>query len=67
MTMDTEPELAENMNAAFKTVCRSIGVTKPSQYAAELITTKIVELAKDGVRDPDELSRGALKSLNLLE
>jgi hypothetical protein len=55
------------MNAAFKTVCRSIGVTKPGRYAAELITTKIVELAKDGVCDPDELSRGALKSLNLLE
>jgi hypothetical protein len=65
--MGIEPELAENMNVAFKTVCRSIGVTKPSRYAAELIATKIVELAKDGVCDPDELSRGVLKSLNLLE
>jgi hypothetical protein len=65
--MGTEPELAENMNAAFKTVCRSLGATKPSGYAVDLIATKIVELAKDGVRDPDELSRGALKSLNLLD
>ncbi len=65
--MGTEPELAENMNAAFKTVCRSIGVTEPGRYASELIATKIVELAKDGVRDPDELSLGALKSLNLLD
>src|SRR5207245_583673 len=40
-TMGTEPELAENMNAAFKTVCRSLGVTKPGRYASELIATKI--------------------------
>ncbi len=65
--MDTEPQLAENMNAAFKTVCRSLGVAEPGRYAADLIATKIVELAQDGVRDPDELSRGALKRLNLLD
>jgi hypothetical protein len=65
--MGAELELAENMNAAFKTVCRSLGVTKPGRYASELIATKIVELAKDGVRDPNELSRGVLKSLNLQE
>jgi hypothetical protein len=39
----------------------------PGDYAAELIATKIRELSKDGVSDPHELSRGVLKSLNLLE
>jgi hypothetical protein len=64
--MGAEPELAENMNAAFKTVCRSLGTT-PGPYAAELVASKIVELAKDGVSDPDELSRRVLQSLNLLD
>ena len=46
---------------------RSIGVTKMGPYAAELVATKIVELAKDGVQDPDDLSRRVLKDLDLLE
>jgi hypothetical protein len=65
--MGSEPELAENMNAAFKTICRSLGVTEPGLCASEQIATKIVELVKDGVCDPDELSHSVLNSLNLPE
>jgi hypothetical protein len=60
--MSTETELA-----AFRTVCRSIGLTSTRHYATELVATKIMEFAKDGVQDPDELSRRVLKDLNLLE
>ena len=62
--MSAESKLA--VSEAFETVCRSLG-TQPGHYAAELVATKIVELAKDGVQDSDELSRRVLKSLNLLE
>jgi hypothetical protein len=65
--MSTEAELADSMTAAFRTVCRSVGVTKTGHYATEIVATKIVELAKDGVDDPDELSRRVLRDLNLLE
>ena len=61
-----EPDLADTRIEAFETVCRSLG-TQPGDYAAQLIATKIRELSKDGVSDPDELSRRVLKSLNLLE
>jgi hypothetical protein len=48
----TEAELADSMTAAFRTVCRSVGVTKTGHYATDLVATKIVELAKDGVETP---------------
>ena len=65
--MSNEAQLAETMTAAFRTVCRSIGATKTSHYATEIVATKIVELAKYGINDPNELSRRVLKDLNLLE
>jgi hypothetical protein len=39
--MNTEPELADNMNTAFETACKSLGVTTLSHYAAELVAAKI--------------------------
>jgi hypothetical protein len=53
------------MNAAFKKVRGAIGATDPA--LADLIVTRIVELAKDGVYDIEELSRRTLSSLNSLE
>ncbi len=43
---DVVPPLAANMNAAFKKVWGEIGATDPA--LADLIVTRIVELAKDG-------------------
>ena len=62
---DVVPPLAANMNAAFKKVRGAIGATDPA--LADLIVTRIVELAKDGVYDIEELSRRTLSSLNSLE
>jgi hypothetical protein len=59
------PQLAANMNAAFKKVWKIVGATNSGDV--DLIVTRIVELAKDGVYDSDELSRRTLSSLNSLE
>jgi hypothetical protein len=65
--MSTDAQLAETMTTAFRTVCRSIGATIPGPYATEIVATKIVELAKYGINDPNELSRCVLKDLHLIE
>ena len=62
-TGDVVPPLAANMNAAFKKVRGAIGATDPA--LADLIVTRIVELAKDGVYDIEELSSRTLSSLKL--
>ena len=59
------PQLAANMNAAFKKVWKIVGATNTGDV--DLIVTRIVELARDGVYDSDELSRRTLSSLNSLE
>ena len=55
------PQLAANMSAAFKTVWKIIGATNPGDF--DLVASRIVELAKDGVYDTEELSRRTLSSL----
>jgi hypothetical protein len=59
------PQLAANMSAAFKNVWKIIGATNPG--AADLVMDRIVELAKDGVYDTEELSRRTLSSLAKVE
>ena len=56
------PQLAANMSAAFKKVWKIIGATNPSVF--DLVMNRIVELAKDGIYDTEELSRLTLSSLN---
>ena len=58
---DVVPPLAANMSAAFKKVRAAIGAADPD--LADLIVARIVELAKDGVYDIDELSSRTLSSL----
>ena len=58
------PQLAVNMSAAFKRVWNIIGVTNPGDF--DLVMNRIVELAKDGVYDTEELSRRTLSSFNRL-
>jgi hypothetical protein len=60
---DVVPPLAVNMSAAFKKVRGAIGASDP--VLADLIVTRIVELAKDGVYDIEELSSRTLSSLKL--
>ena len=60
---DFVPPLAANMNAAFKKVRGAIG---DDPTLGDLIATRIVELAKLGVYDVEELSRRTLSSLRSL-
>jgi hypothetical protein len=62
MRVEVAPPLAANMNAAFKKVRAAIG--GPDDDALrELIVDRIVEFAKDGVYDIEELARRTLSSL----
>jgi hypothetical protein len=62
MNTDVVPPLAANMNAAFKKVRGAIeGSNNPA--VGDLIASRIVELAKDGVYDIEELSSRTLSSL----
>jgi hypothetical protein len=61
---DVVPPLAANMNAAFKKVRGAIGAAADPDLA-DLIVARIVELAKDGVYDIEELSSRTLSSLKL--
>ena len=56
------PQLAANMSAAFKKVWKIIGATNPGDF--DLFMNRIVELAKDGIYNTEELSRLTLSSLN---
>ena len=49
------------MSAAFKKVWKIIGATNPGDF--DLVMNRIVELAKDGIYDTEELSRRTLSSL----
>ena len=62
---DLVPPLAANMSAAFKKVRGAIGASDP--VLTDLIVTRIVELAKDGVYDIEELSSRTLSSIKLAE
>jgi hypothetical protein len=57
---DFVPPLAANMNAAFKKVSGALG---NDPVLGDQIATRIVELAKVGVYDVEELSRRTLSSL----
>jgi hypothetical protein len=57
---DVVPPLAA-MSAAFKKVREAIGASDP--VLTDLIVTRIVELAKDGVYDIEELSSRTLSTL----
>jgi hypothetical protein len=59
---DVVPPLAANMSAAFKKVRGAIGGANDPDLA-DLIVARIVELAKDGVYDIEELSSRTLSSL----
>jgi hypothetical protein len=62
MRAEVAPPLAANMNAAFKKVRAAIG--GPDDDALrELIVDRIVEFAKDGVYDIEELASRTLNSL----
>jgi hypothetical protein len=66
MKADVVPPLAANMNAAFKKVRGALGGPEDDDLR-ELIVDRIVELAKDGVYDIEELASRTLSGLKALK
>jgi hypothetical protein len=57
------PEATRAMGAAFDKVCRSLRDTGQPSLIKEIIAKRIIDLAREGDRDPDHLSYITLKSL----
>jgi hypothetical protein len=66
MRAEVVPPLAANMNAAFKKVRGALGGPDDDDLR-ELIVDRIVELAKDGVYDIEELASRTLSGLKALK
>jgi hypothetical protein len=62
MRAEVAPPLAANMNAAFKKVRGALGGPDDDDLR-ELIVDRIVELAKEGVYDIEELASRTLSGL----
>jgi hypothetical protein len=58
-----EPDATEAMGAAFEKACRSINGTGQPDIIREIIAKGIIDLARNGERDPDYLCDEALKAL----
>jgi hypothetical protein len=58
-----EPDATEAMGAAFEKACRSLNGTGQPDIIREIIAKGIVDLARNGERDPDQLCDEALKAL----
>jgi hypothetical protein len=66
-TANFSPEVAENAQAAFERVCKTLGIGAPDHYVTVIVAAKITHFANAGVHDADELSRAVLKDFKLLE
>jgi hypothetical protein len=55
-----EPEVTRAMGIAFEDACRLLRLLDKADPAAEIVATKIIELAKSGERDADRLCNGAV-------
>ena len=58
------PETVRSMSIALERVCEEVGLRPGNDAATEFVATKIIELAKRGVRSPDKLVKMTLQDLN---
>jgi len=58
-----EPETIRSMSIALERVCEEVGLRPGNDAATEFVATKIIELAKRGVRGPDQLVKMTLQDL----
>ena len=61
-----DPEAKRIMGLAFEMTCAAIKYTSRPDVAREAVARKIVELAKNGVRNPDRLCERVLDDLRKL-
>jgi hypothetical protein len=58
-----DPEEVQAIIAAYETALARLGLKDRSDPVAEMVARKIVEIARDGERDPQRLSDLVVKSL----
>jgi urease gamma subunit len=59
-----DPETILNMNAALFGACRALGLKVKDDEATRLLAMRIIELARDGERNPERLRAAALKDFS---
>jgi len=67
MTAEFSPEAMKSMSEAYENACRSIHDWGQPVIMREVIARRIIQLARTGDRDPDQLCERALKSLGFSE
>jgi hypothetical protein len=60
-----DAETTRAIGVAFHNVCRSLRLKAIPDPATEVVADKLIELARRGERDPDRLTREALKAFRL--
>jgi len=60
---ECDAETKRVMGVAFEMARVSLGISRPSERANEIVARRIIELAKAGERNPDLLCEGVLKQL----
>jgi hypothetical protein len=58
-----EPDATAAMGAAFEKACGFLDGTSQADIIREIIAKGIIDLARNGERDPDQLCDEALKTL----
>jgi hypothetical protein len=61
-----DPEAKRIMGVAFEMTCAALKYAKQPDVAHEAVARKIIELAKNGVLDPDRLCERVLDDLRKL-
>jgi hypothetical protein len=61
-----DPEARRVTSVAFEMTCAALKYTSRPDVAHEAVAKKIIELAKNGVRDPDRLCERVLDDLRKL-
>jgi hypothetical protein len=61
-----DPEARRVMGVAFEMTCAALRYTKRPDVAHEAVADRIIELAKNGVRNPDRLCERVLDDLRKL-
>ena len=60
-----DPDEVALLVGAFESTLADLGLTNREDRVTVIVAKKIIELAKDGERDPDRLRDEAIKSLSL--
>jgi len=58
-----DPKMIRSMSIALERACEEVGLRPGNDAATEYVAAKIVELAKRGIRGPDQLVKMTLQDL----